>query len=326
MNKIGKHNIEKLKRHNKRDKVVNIDGTTFKYMGSGGQGHVFKVDNIAVKIYKNTLNRKIIDEMIYLKMCRYALDKRYTPNLIRYINDKYIGMNLIISMEHLTGTLERWAAKSKSTEEWRSMLFQMIQSVCVINNVMYIQHNDMKPKNIMYVELDKPKIYRYIINGTSYYVPIKYLFKLIDFGQSVYNSQKRPIDIPTDLSQVFIVHNRHIVNLLVDTKSKDELMIIAKKSDKFTDYYIKEKKHINKIFKSFNKTMYERIDKKAIAYFILEHDLLDISEFKEYLPDKSILDAMVRFRKMNFIDLFNDSIFDIYKKEINYDEEFSIIY
>lgn len=324
MDKIAKYNIHKFINHKNQPENVDINGVNYRFIGMGGQGLVYKTDNIAIKIFKKRLNRKIVDELVFMKMCRYALDKRYTPNLIRQYDVQYINDNVAVSMEHLDGTLNVWAQQRRSDELWRSMLFQLIHVTYVMNNTLFIQHNDMKPKNIMFTVLDKPQIYRYTVRGKSYYVPIKYLFKIIDFGHSKYDPEKKIVEIPSDLKQIFILHNRQIVNEMVNKKSIDELSKIASRSKSYAAVAEKDRAYIEKTFKKFPQKVVDKMRAKAIAYFIVENNMYDKKEYSNIIPGEEISDAMERFKKMNFLDLFSDKLFNPYLEEKSYDSEYVV--
>ena len=305
---------------------VNINGITYEYVDQGGQGLVYKniSNGTILKLFKQKLNKSIVNELVFMKMCKYALDKKYTPNLIEYYEDKYLDMNVVISMEKLDNTLEKWSKERKNTMEWTSMLFQLIQVTFTMNNMLFIKHNDMKPKNIMYKKLDNPVVYKYTINGKSYYVPILYLFKVIDFGHSQYDSNKNTTSIPGDLTQIFILYKREIVNELVNNTDINKLKQIATKSNEFSKYYENESKYLIKTFNNHPQAIKEKMFKKAVAYFIIEHNLVDISQYGDIVPDKIILNAMARFEKMNFTELLNDKLFNDYTNKIKHDKEFVI--
>ena len=305
---------------------VNINGITYEYVDQGGQGLVYKniSNGTILKLFKQKLNKSIVNELVFMKMCKYALDKKYTPNLIEYYEDKYLDMNVVISMEKLDNTLEKWSKERKNTMDWTSMLFQLIQVTFTMNNMLFIKHNDMKPKNIMYKKLDNPVVYKYTINGKSYYVPILYLFKVIDFGHSQYDSNKNTTSIPGDLTQIFILYKREIVNELVNNTDINKLKQIATKSNEFSKYYENESKYLIKTFNNHPQAIKEKMFKKAVAYFIIEHNLVDISQYGDIVPDKIILNAMARFEKMNFTELLNDKLFNDYTNKIKHDKEFVI--
>lgn len=310
---------------NSKDKV-NINGSVYIYVGQGGQGVIFKNETTGkiIKLFKKKLNKSIINELVFMKMCKYALDKNYTPGLIEYYEDKYLDMNVIVSMEQLDNTLEEWSSFHKSKEDWTSMLFQLIQITLTMNNILFIKHNDMKPKNIMYKKLNRKIIHKYNINDKSYYVPITYLFKVIDFGHSEYDSKKNTTHNPKDLEQIFILYKRELVNKIIDNTSTEELKQLAIKSNKFESYYKKEYDYILNTFNKYPDSIKNKMCKKAIAYFVVENELINIDKYENILPDKSIIDAMKRFESMNFNDLLRDDLFNGYKDKINYDKEFTI--
>jgi len=308
-----------------KQRDTNINSLNFIYLGHGGQGLVYKINNMAIKVFKNKLGSELVKELVFMKMCRYALDKRYTPNLARYYDDKYIDMNVISSMEFLDGTLEDWMKHKKTTEDWISMLFQMIHVTYVMNNVLFIKHNDMKPKNIMYRKLNKPVIVKYTIHNKSYYVPIKYMFKVIDFGLSEYDPEKVTTNIPKDLYEIFILHKRELVNILITQYSADELKKMASKSQKFNT----EIKLVYEKFKRHPPHVRDKMVNRATIYFIIENNLMDIKElydsYKDILPPPDISSSMEAFAKMTYDQLLNDNLFKPYHTvmEVNKDCSFT---
>lgn len=311
---------ELLKQHD-----TNINGMNFIYLGHGGQGLVYKINNMAIKVFKNKLSSDIVKELVFMKMCRYALDKRYTPNLARYYDDKYIDMNVISSMEFLDGTLEDWMKHKKTTDDWMSMLFQMIHVAYVMNNVLFIKHNDMKPKNIMYRKLEKPVTVKYTMNNRSYYVPIKYMFKVIDFGHSEYDPEKVATDIPKDLYEIFILHKRELVNILISRYNADELKKMASVSQLFNS----EIKSVYEKFKRHPPHVRDKMVNRATTYFIIENNLMNINElyesYKDILPPPDISSSMKAFTKMTYDQLLNDKLFAPYHKVVEVDKECSFI-
>jgi serine/threonine protein kinase len=306
-----------------KQRDTDINGSHFTYLGHGGQGLVYKVDNMAIKVFKKKVDSDVVKELVFLKMCRYALDKKYTPNLVRYYEDKYIDMNVITSMEFLEGTLEDWMKNKKTTEDWISMLFQMIHVTYVMNNVLFIKHNDMKPKNIMYRKLDKPITVKYTINNKSYYVPVKYMFKVIDFGMSEYDPKKVTTDIPKDLYEIFILHKRELVNILITKYSADELKQIASVSQKFNN----EIKPVYDKFKRHPPHVRDKMVTRATIYFIIENNLLDIKDlsdtYREILPSTDITISMESFTKMTYEQLLSDKLFAQYSRVTEVTEECS---
>lgn len=74
-------------------------------------------------------------------------------------------------------------------EQLTSAIFQIVLILYVYQNVFEFTHNDLHTNNIMYVETEEEFLY-YNIKGQYYKVPtFGKLYKLIDFGRSIYTYQ-----------------------------------------------------------------------------------------------------------------------------------------
>jgi len=74
-------------------------------------------------------------------------------------------------------------------EQLTSAIFQIVLMLYVYQNVFEFTHNDLHTNNIMYVETEEEFLY-YNIKGQYYKVPtFGKLYKLIDFGRSIYTYQ-----------------------------------------------------------------------------------------------------------------------------------------
>jgi hypothetical protein len=73
-----------------------------------------------------------------------------------------------------------------STEQWDSIVMQILFSLITFQKVFGLTHNDLHTNNVMYVETDKKFLY-YKFNHVYYKVPtFGKLFKIIDFGRAIY--------------------------------------------------------------------------------------------------------------------------------------------
>ena len=74
-------------------------------------------------------------------------------------------------------------------EELESAIFQIITILFTYQKVFKFTHNDLHTNNIMYVPTDETHI-TYIIEGKTYKVPtFGKIYKIIDFGRSIYQYQ-----------------------------------------------------------------------------------------------------------------------------------------
>ena len=93
----------------------------------------------------------------------------------------------VIALEKLDNTLDHYMTNNKiSSDEWKSILFQIVATLIVYQKVFDFTHNDLHTNNIMYYETDQEFI-EYKINDTYYTVPTYgKIYKIIDFGRAIY--------------------------------------------------------------------------------------------------------------------------------------------
>ena len=94
----------------------------------------------------------------------------------------------MICIEKLENTLDSYIENKDeiTNEEWKSIIFQVLSMLYTYQKVFDFTHNDLHTNNIMYQETDKKFLY-YKINNKHYKVPtFGKLFKIIDFGRSIY--------------------------------------------------------------------------------------------------------------------------------------------
>ena len=96
----------------------------------------------------------------------------------------------LICMENCENTLDNLILNDKLTnDEWFSALMQIIMILITYQKVFSFTHNDLHTNNIMYNETSK-KYITYHYNKKTYKVPtFGKLFKIIDFGRSIYKFQ-----------------------------------------------------------------------------------------------------------------------------------------
>jgi len=96
----------------------------------------------------------------------------------------------LICMENCENTLDDLILNNDlSTDEWLSALMQIIMMLITYQKVFSFTHNDLHTNNIMYNETSK-KYITYYYNKKIYKVPtFGKLFKIIDFGRSIYKFQ-----------------------------------------------------------------------------------------------------------------------------------------
>ena len=96
----------------------------------------------------------------------------------------------VICMENCECTLDDLIMNNKLTnDEWFSTLMQIIMILITYQKAFYFTHNDLHTNNIMFNETSK-KFIIYYYNNKTYKVPtFGRIFKIIDFGRSIYKYQ-----------------------------------------------------------------------------------------------------------------------------------------
>ena len=105
-------------------------------------------------------------------------------NVYAYIDNFPVQM---ICLEKCDGTLDKLFEDNEIDEEiGASALFQVIITLIAYDKAFKFTHNDLHTNNIMYVNTDIEYLY-YRFEGKRYKVPTYgKIFKLIDFGRSIY--------------------------------------------------------------------------------------------------------------------------------------------
>jgi len=94
-------------------------------------------------------------------------------------------------IETLDGTLEDIIKNEINLELLRSCLFQVTFALIYLQKYYYFTHNDLHINNIMYTKTDRPFLY-YKYNNQYFKVPtFGKLFKIIDFGRSIFTFRKK---------------------------------------------------------------------------------------------------------------------------------------
>lgn len=93
----------------------------------------------------------------------------------------------VIFLERCKNTLDYLIIEDLiKEEEWASILFQVVISLVTYQQVFNFTHNDLHTNNIMFIETNKKYLY-YKYNNKHYQVPTYgKIFKIIDFGRSIY--------------------------------------------------------------------------------------------------------------------------------------------
>jgi hypothetical protein len=95
---------------------------------------------------------------------------------------------LMIYMEKCDYTLDFLIENEEiSIHEWCAYLMQIIMTLILYQKAFNFTHNDLHASNVMYTETEEVYLY-YKFDGVLYRVPTyNKIFKIIDFGRSIYN-------------------------------------------------------------------------------------------------------------------------------------------
>ena len=157
---------------------------------------------------KNSYNYDLTDEYHEYKKEKWFhknLGKTYSIDMYvssdeesdsdeEYDNGEYISLlkDIPVQMffiEKLEGTLEDLISENiedLNVDVLKSSIFQVSFALCYLQKHYSFTHNDLHINNVMFQKTDKQFIY-YKINNLYYKVPTHgYIFKIIDFGRSIF--------------------------------------------------------------------------------------------------------------------------------------------
>lgn len=98
---------------------------------------------------------------------------------------------IYLFIESLEGTLEDIIQNNMDLNLLKSCLFQVTFALIYLQKHYYFTHNDLHINNIMYSRTTRPYLY-YKLNNQYFKVPTYgYLFKIIDFGRSIFTFRKK---------------------------------------------------------------------------------------------------------------------------------------
>lgn len=111
----------------------------------------------------------------------------FDDNISVYINDFPVQL---ICLEKCDGTMDELFIKNKiSIDNAASMLIQVIFTLLILQKSFHFTHNDLHTNNIMFMKTSQEFLY-YKFDNRYYKVPTYgKIFKIIDFGRSIYRFQ-----------------------------------------------------------------------------------------------------------------------------------------
>ena len=161
---------------------------------------------------------------------------------------------VLVSLECLENTLDNYIENNEITNnEWKSILFQIVITLCTYQDKFDFYHNDLHTSNIMYITTEKEYLL-YTYDNIMYKVPTYgKIYKIIDFGRGIYKYKNHTLfsdsfDKNNDAygqynCQPFYNKNKEIVN---PNKSFD----LVRLGCSLFDYFFENIKHSNEKYLS----------------------------------------------------------------------------
>ena len=303
--------IEKFSEIKNKSGTFQVNNKQIKYnfLGKGGQGIVFslEIDDNTIVAIKRCKSNKNENENALLKLMSGYVDSQIAPHFLLIYNILDIDDKDCIVMEKIDGDLNKWLEETHSDNEWMSFLFQILISVYVMKNYAKTFHNDLKPKNILFKNINEKRAFlEYRLGNNTYFVPLfDKLFIVGDFGHSqsllldknaMSNNQiKEKLDNNVDLYNIYTLIKRMKVDNIVKNFTINELIgIFEQNKINYLDYYNKEKRKIDNDLRIYNRKIKNDMLLKSLAYYVIENELYEQLTFKIpskfKLPSKTIQD------------------------------------
>jgi serine/threonine protein kinase len=294
-------------------KDITINNVTYEYIGKGGQGVVFKMNEFAIKIIpKEKYQEKEYKIGLYLNNLLNGVSINFVKVYDKIECDNFI----IIKMDYISGKFVDWMYKKHDDKEYINMILQILINLRILQNKINLYHRDMKPKNILYKDLDTNVNFTYELNDNKYTINTNIIFYITDFGHSISDitddnliTNSKYITYDSDLYELSMLPQRIKVDRLLKDYKFDELYKVAYKNEHFKGYYENEKKKIDDKMKTYPEFIKQKHLTRNIAYFILENNLLnvDISNIMSENIEK-ILNSLLD----NDIDNIINKIYELY--------------
>ena len=301
----------------KKDLIQN--NIEYKFLGKGGTGVVYKVtekskqsETIAIKIIpKSKFNLNEYKIGVYLN----GLLNDESINFIRTYDKVEYKDYIVLKMELLEGNLSEWSKSFHNDQEWFLCILQIIINLRMLQQKINLFHRDMKPKNILYKNLENQVKFIYELNNQTYEINTKTIFYITDFAHSLcdLNQSKNKFisnyeTTDNDLYELKSLPQRLRVDKLIKTKSKQELIKIASSSEYFKGYYEEEKKKIDKKLKSYPEHIREKHLLRNLCYFIVENKLIKI-DISDVMSE--IVEDVLEMLLDEDVDKIIDKIYDL---------------
>ncbi len=260
-------------------KDITINNITYEYVGKGGQGVVFKINEFAIKIIpKEKYQDKEYKIGLYLNGLLNGISINFIKVYDKIETDNYV----IIKMDYVNGKFVNWMYKKHDDKEYINMILQILINLRILQLKINLYHRDMKPKNILYKDLDTNVNFTYELNNKKYTINTNIIFYITDFGHSISDitddniTNNKYITHDSDLYELSMLAQRIKVDKILNIYKLDDLIKIASKNEHFKGYYENEKKKIDEKMNTYPEFIKQKHLTRNISYFILENNLLNV--------------------------------------------------
>ncbi len=260
-------------------KDITINNITYEYVGKGGQGVVFKINEFAIKIIpKEKYQDKEYKIGLYLNGLLNGISINFIKVYDKIETDNYV----VIKMDYVNGKFVNWMYKKHDDKEYINMILQILINLRILQLKINLYHRDMKPKNILYKDLDTNVNFTYELNNKKYTINTNIIFYITDFGHSISDitddniTNNKYITHDSDLYELSMLAQRIKVDKILNIYKLDDLIKIASKNEHFKGYYENEKKKIDEKMNTYPEFIKQKHLTRNISYFILENNLLNV--------------------------------------------------
>jgi serine/threonine protein kinase len=292
-------------------KDITINNITYEYVGKGGQGVVYKTNNFAIKIIpKEKYQDKEYKIGLYLNGLLEEVSINFVKVYEKIDTDKFI----ILKMDYVNGKFVDWIYKKHDDKEYINMILQILINLRILQLKINLYHRDMKPKNILYKDLDTNINFTYELNNKKYTINTNIIFYITDFGHSISDitddniSNNKYVTQDSDLYELSMLAQRIKVDRILNIYKLDNLIKIASKNEHFKGYYDNEKKKIEEKMSTYPEFIKQKHLTRNIAYFILENNIFNV-DITDIMSDKiqNILESLLN----DDIDKIIDKLYEL---------------
>lgn len=311
-----------------------IDGNTYYYLGKGGEGVIYRLDDIVIKIYTKIEMNNIVKEFYTFGLLKEL--KQINKNVIN-IDRYYLSLsNPVLLMELMDGDLAKWCTimlenkqdsiknlTDESFDElWLGMIFQVTFGLMFLNHL-NILHTDTKSKNILYKKTNA--LYDdYVIAGKTYTVPFKYIFKIADFGaiqilglgsNKIFDEEiLERIKKREDLYELSRILYRIIVNYGINDYNWFHINELLKKDNLYREYRDKQRDKLNKDLSHMPQKIRDKMLLRSLIYYAIENNIIKseeiITKHSLRMPSSKVSNILDKLTDVNIKNVFD--LFDVF--------------